>query len=481
MARTRTAAVQPQSGIQTDTADHFATIGAYGFARVQAVLLAAMVTEDPLLLIGRSGTGKTYLLNSISEALGLEHRHYNASLIAFDDLVGFPFPDDARERVRFLETPATVWGAESVLVDEISRCRPEHQNRLFSLVHERRVQGIALETLRYRWAAMNPVSVDQGGGEEYAGSEPLDPALADRFAAIVEVGDWSDLNDAQQRLVANPAGEGRRSEDGGALRSAIAGWRTEFLRRIDRCPPFVIEYARAAATELNRAGIRISPRRVRLLARSLLAASIVARGNSESVFRTVLECSLPQRAWGERPKPERVAAAHRVAWSTSTSTGSERWLHDFHLALSLKDKLQLLAESCPDGATGTLAVEQLLAHERPERVAAFALAAYPAAIGGALPIGAEGLADLGKAALPVLDVDGEIRWREPISQRFTTHPELPRVAEVIDSLAEQPTRATRAKQLFYWALVNTVSLVDPRGLEEELEHAVRYLAGRIAA
>ena len=37
---------------------------------------------------------------------------------------------------RYRGRPATVWGAESVLIDEISRCRPEHQNRLFSLVHD---------------------------------------------------------------------------------------------------------------------------------------------------------------------------------------------------------------------------------------------------------------------------------------------------------------------------------------------------------
>ena len=71
--------------------------------------------------------------------------------------------------VRFLETPATVWGAESVLIDEISRCKPEHQNRLFSLVHERRVQGIALAKLRWRWAAMNPCSADQSGAQDYVG------------------------------------------------------------------------------------------------------------------------------------------------------------------------------------------------------------------------------------------------------------------------------------------------------------------------
>lgn len=140
-------------------------LGVFGFDRYEPVVLAALVSEDPLLLIGRSGTGKTYLLNSLSEALELEHRHYNASLISFDDLVGFPYPDPESGGVKFLETPATVWGAESVLIDEVSRCKPEHQNRLFSLVHERRVQGIPLPRLRYRWAAMNPPSNDQSGVE----------------------------------------------------------------------------------------------------------------------------------------------------------------------------------------------------------------------------------------------------------------------------------------------------------------------------
>ncbi len=135
----------------TDTAitSRLAALGAYGFDEQELVILAALVTGGPLLLIGRSGTGKTFLLNSISEALGLDHRHCNASLISFDDLVGFPYPDPEKTTIRFLETPATIWGAESVLIDEISRCKPEHQNRLFSLVHERRIQGLPLTKLRY--------------------------------------------------------------------------------------------------------------------------------------------------------------------------------------------------------------------------------------------------------------------------------------------------------------------------------------------
>jgi hypothetical protein len=37
----------------------------------------------------------------------------------------------------YLETPATIWQAEAVLFDEVSRCRPELQNKLFPLVHEK--------------------------------------------------------------------------------------------------------------------------------------------------------------------------------------------------------------------------------------------------------------------------------------------------------------------------------------------------------
>jgi len=42
-------------------------LGVYGYEAVEPIVLAALVTEDPLLLIGKAGTGKTYLLNSLSE------------------------------------------------------------------------------------------------------------------------------------------------------------------------------------------------------------------------------------------------------------------------------------------------------------------------------------------------------------------------------------------------------------------------------
>lgn len=458
--------------------DRFAEVGAYGFRHKQTAILAALVTEDPLLLIGHSGTGKTFLLNSISEALGLEHRHYNASLISFDDLVGFPYPDDERESVRFLETPATIWGAQSVLIDEISRCKPEHQNRLFSLVHERCIQGISLDRLRYRWAAMNPCTGDQGSSEEYLGSEPLDPALADRFAVIVDVNDWGSLTRGEQRLVTNPAGEGVRADDAGHLSRDLAAWRVEFEKQIEACPAEILDYTHTVVTALGEAGMRVSPRRARLLARTLLAARIIEDGFNEKSFRTLLACSLPHRAWGETLDETKIEAVHRMAWETSFLTGDEKWLHEFHLCKPLNRKLQLLLEHCPSPDFGTLAVEQLLANEPKERAAAFAFATYPAAVEGRLPIGREAVNDLGRLATPLMEVDGKISWQERRSETGTEHAEFTRLSRTLSLL--DGARRERAQQLLYWCLLEGLVVKTPPRLEAEFNRCVEALSEKSA-
>jgi MoxR-like ATPases len=449
------------------------SLGVYGFNEVEPVILAALVTEDPLLLIGASGTGKTFLLNSLSEALGLEHRHYNASLISFDDLVGFPYPDSDKCKVRFLETPATVWGAESVLIDEISRCKPEHQNRLFSLIHERRIQGIALPKLRFRWAAMNPCGPDQTGLEDYAGSEPLDQALADRFALFVRAVDWNELTDEEKRKVADPCGQDAVSSDQGELRKNVEVWHAEFLIRLDKCPSEIMEYAKTATSELNAGKIRVSPRRARLLCRSLLAVAIIDKDIIESSFKQILQCSLPHETWGAELRREAIEAVHRAAWDSAMLHGDRKWLHDFGLARPLAKKLGLLLEGCPNPDAGTQAIELLLGNESRERAAAFAFAAYPAAVAKKLPIGAEAVNDLGKIASQILTVNGEISWQERLSQSNTQHPEFMRYARVIENL--KGPRQTRAKQFFNWCLVSGVTPENPEEIESEINACISLL------
>jgi len=450
-------------------------LNVFGFDKVEPAILAALVTEDPLLLIGRSGTGKTFLLNSLSEALGLEHRHYNASLISFDDLVGFPFPDSENDGVKFLQTPATVWGAESVLIDEISRCKPEHQNRLFSLVHERRIQGISIPKLRFRWAAMNPSSADQGGSEDYSGSEPLDPALADRFSLFVRAVDWEDLSDEVRRKIADPGGEGIRSKDGGKLQCQLTIWRAEFLRQLQACPRFILDYATTAINALLGAGIRISPRRSRLITRSLVAISVIEGQSTQALFKLILACSLPHVAWGEAVKSQTVAAAHRAAWDTASASAGG-WIHAFMAEQTLKGKLGIFLDECHDPDQGTQAMAQFIATEPRERAAALAFAMYPAAIMNKLAIGADGVNELGKVATPVLRVNGEISWQERLSASNSSHPEFDRFSRVI--AATRAARRERATQFFNWCLLEKVSPADPAALEKDLQACVRLLMQR---
>ena len=160
-------------------------------------------------------------------------------------------------------------------------------------------------------------------------------------------------------------------------------------------------------------------------------------------------------------------------------TGTAQWLHHFHLQRPLDRKARLLLDACPDPDTGTLAVEQLLANESPARAAAFALAAYPAAVAGDLPIGAEAVNDLGRLAQPMLTVDGEISWQERRTEKDSTHPELAAYAPVLKRLGA--ARRERAQQLLYFCLTHKLAVDAPREFEQEFHRCVQVFGkGRTA-
>jgi MoxR-like ATPase len=104
-------------------------LGIVGMESVQPVILAALIQQDPLLLIGPHGTGKSYLLNRLAASLRLQHRHYNASLLNFDDLVGYPLPNGS-SGLDYIQTPAAIWGAQSV-IDEIRAAARKCRTNLF--------------------------------------------------------------------------------------------------------------------------------------------------------------------------------------------------------------------------------------------------------------------------------------------------------------------------------------------------------------
>jgi len=295
------------------------TLGIAGWDGLDPVVLAAVASEAPLLLVGPHGSAKTMVLNRLAAALGLEHRHYNASLLSFDDLVGFPVPRDGR--VEYLQTPATVWEAESVLVDEVSRCRPEVQNKLFPLVHERVLQGMPLPKLRHRWGAMNPPASLEGDDAGYAGAEPLDVALADRFAFVATVPGLAELSTEDQRRVLAPS-RWSAEEAGPAVAALVAAAR-EALADAERTDAgAAAEYAILLAAQLARAGHPLSTRRAAQLVRNVVAVRAAGRAlgdadDPEAAFLVASRSSLPDAAWG-RPVPhEKLFAAHKTAWAAA--------------------------------------------------------------------------------------------------------------------------------------------------------------------
>jgi MoxR-like ATPase len=275
--------------------------------------------------------------------------------------------------------------------------------------------------------------------------------------------------------VTDPGGEGRIASDGGALRKEVDAWRATFDQRLQALPSLVVAYAVAVTTALNAGGIRISPRRARLLARSLLAATIVAGKAKERLFRGVLGCSLPQACWGEQPAAEAIAAAHRAAWD-SASHASEAWVHAFLAEARLDRKLALLLDNAKTPDAGSQAIAQCLLGEPKERAGAFAYAIYPAAALGRLPIGAEGVNDLAKVAAPILSLEGEITWSERIGEKNTSHPEIARIAKALAGL--QGARAERAQQFFSWCMVSKLQPAKPTELEREIEGCVQVLRER---
>jgi MoxR-like ATPase len=298
-------------------------LGVYGLHHIEPVILGALISGEPLLLIGPHGTGKSYLLNRLCQALGLVSRHYNASLISFDDLVGYPLPNERRE-LEYVQTPASIWGAQAVFIDEISRCRPELQNKLFPIIYERRVQGILLESLEYRWAAMNPPASDDSyevdAGANYLGSEPLDPALADRFALIVPLPEFKDYNEIDQLKVILTADCEIPDNAAAELRRIVASGRSIAKGLREAQGPVLAEYVREVVLQLGQGEVKCSPRRAATLLRNITAvhaARLVTGGSprlQDSAWLAV-RYGLPGAAAGEKLNEMRVLAAHQEAWS----------------------------------------------------------------------------------------------------------------------------------------------------------------------
>lgn len=201
------------------------------------------------------------------------------------------------------------------------------QNKLFPIVHERRVQGVRLEALRYRWAAMNPAPNLEGDAEgpEYIGAEPLDVALADRFAWVVQAPTLGALGaDDQDHILRQAAHDLVNGRDGRcgpdtAIAALIADTRSRMARTGAERTSLITGYVRHLAGRFGEAGHPLSTRRAAQVVRNLVAGmgALEALGlpaEPKTAFVEFVRCSLPDAAWGAPVCAHTLEVADRAVW-----------------------------------------------------------------------------------------------------------------------------------------------------------------------
>jgi hypothetical protein len=194
-------------------------------------------------------------------------------------------------------------------------------NRLFPIIHERVVQGMPLPKLRYRWAAMNPPAIEHDDANGYLGSEPLDPALADRFGFVLTVPAWSGLSTADQDSVITSSDTPPTPEACAAVMDTINAIRREIPIVLDYAGTAINEAVREIVRHAGTLGLAQSGRRAAMLYRNIAAvhaARLVHLPTADVVDSSwiALSNSIPQRAQGIVVDTTRLLAAHGSVWKT---------------------------------------------------------------------------------------------------------------------------------------------------------------------
>ncbi|NJO84367.1 MAG: hypothetical protein HC828_17365 [Blastochloris sp.] len=218
-----------------------------------------------------------------------------------------------------------------------------------------------------------PEDPDLTTGDFYLGSEPLDPALVDRFPFVVPVPNWKQLTrDDRRRLV-----ERRWGKFNNDLRAPAP---LSLAQQVEACAALIetlevelhdwlSDYVVSVVDLLDQAHLWQSPRRAYMLARALVAvhaARMVLEGEGAdleySAELTMIFC-LPQNASEVPASRAIVSAVHRQAWEIASLSEDDSWrqvLEELDAArrVVLADQLDLPDADISRLITQALGVEQ---------------------------------------------------------------------------------------------------------------------------
>jgi len=277
-------------------------LGIFGWKEAdENLVLASLLTGDPLLLIGNHGCAKTHVANKVAQALGRRFLVYDASKAMFEDVLGYPNVEKLKHGVvEYVPSPVTIWDKELVLVDELNRAVPELQSKWLEIIRSRKIMGFPTQ-VKWVWAAMNPLS--------YSGTQQLDAAMIGRFAIFLYPPDVLQMDEADRIRVAThingddapslaewTGGEcaatvchGDVEVVGSRLRETLAKAGGHFLRLREQMPTlaeFLAKFADLLVRE-TAGEVALDGRRLGFIHRNLLANRAVELAKAE-VFGAAL-------------------------------------------------------------------------------------------------------------------------------------------------------------------------------------------------
>ena len=167
--------------------------------RLEAVLEVAYRARRPVLLEGPTGIGKSELVRSLAERLGIATAVLDLSLLEPPDLVGLPTIRDGRTAYA---PPAALpaGGAGILMLEELNRAERYIQQPALQLLSARRLHEYELPPGWACFAAVNPESGDYQ-------VTPLDRALRARFLCLSVRADraswlaWAELRGVHPAVV----------------------------------------------------------------------------------------------------------------------------------------------------------------------------------------------------------------------------------------------------------------------------------------
>ena len=250
----------------------FDELGIYGWDSVEPVVLAAIVADLPVLLIGDIGTNKTEGAKTIAQAVlgpASTFRHYEVPTLNFDDLVGFLNPKGlAKGVLEFVPTPLSIWKAKAALFDELNRANPFIQSKLHELIRTRHIMGLPT-SLKLIFAAVNPPQTYQAGY--------MDLALASRFVAV-QVPNLKGMKDTHLDRILGKNGTPKKA----TLKAMLAEAKRAVARPKDRGN--AQNLAKKVARDLAQTEIVFNPRQLSMMVRLLVGGLALRSVTSNPKF-----------------------------------------------------------------------------------------------------------------------------------------------------------------------------------------------------